>query len=133
MSVIRIDHLANRKHVKVKEEWRPRPVAEISRWTSFIDKARSSGERLRGRLSARQQAVTYASCPARVYEMQGVALGVAFVVHATRDDVEKGSIIRQLTSGDMGLLTGPHQMLSLELSSSTTRLSEGERPVLAPE
>jgi hypothetical protein len=39
----------------------------------------------------------------------------------------------RLTSGDMGLLTGPHQMLSLELSSSTTRLSEGERPVLAPE
>lgn len=33
--------------------------------------------------------VTYASCPARVYEMQGVALGVAFVVHATRDDAEK--------------------------------------------
>lgn len=39
----------------------------------------------------------------------------------------------QLTCGDIGLLTGPHQMSFLELSSSTIRLSSGERPVLAPE
>lgn len=38
-----------------------------------------------------------------------------------------------LTSGDMDLLTGPHQTSFLEESSSTIRLSEGERPVLAPE
>ena len=38
-----------------------------------------------------------------------------------------------LTSGDMGLFTGPHHTLSFELGSSTMRLSEGERPVFAPE
>jgi len=38
-----------------------------------------------------------------------------------------------LTSGDMGLLTGPHQMLFSEEGSLTILLSEGERPVLAPE
>jgi hypothetical protein len=37
------------------------------------------------------------------------------------------------TSGVMGLLTGPHQMLSFEEASSTIRLSRGDRPVLAPE
>ncbi len=39
----------------------------------------------------------------------------------------------RLTSGVMGLLTGPHQTSFSEDSSFTTRLSEGERPVLAPE
>lgn len=39
----------------------------------------------------------------------------------------------RLTSGLIGLLTGPHQMSSLEAGSSTIRLSLGERPVLAPE
>lgn len=38
-----------------------------------------------------------------------------------------------LTSGVMGLLTGPHQMSLSEPSSLTMRLSEGERPVFAPE
>lgn len=38
-----------------------------------------------------------------------------------------------LTSGDIGLLTGPHQMLFSEEGSLTILLSEGERPVLAPE
>ena len=33
----------------------------------------------------------------------------------------------------MGLLTGPHQMLSCDEGSSTILLSSGERPVLAPE
>lgn len=33
----------------------------------------------------------------------------------------------------MGLFTGPHQTSFFEESSSTIRLSEGERPVLAPE
>ena len=37
------------------------------------------------------------------------------------------------TSGIMGLLTGPHQTSDSEPSSLTMRLSEGERPVLAPE
>ena len=37
------------------------------------------------------------------------------------------------TSGVMGLLTGPHHISFSELSSLTTRLSDGERPVLAPE
>lgn len=39
----------------------------------------------------------------------------------------------KLTSEDMGLLTGPHQTSFRDESSSTMRLSEGERPVLAPE
>jgi len=39
----------------------------------------------------------------------------------------------ELTSGDMGLFTGPHHTLSFELGSSTILLSEGERPVFAPE
>lgn len=38
-----------------------------------------------------------------------------------------------LTSGDIGLLTGPHQISFSEPSSFTMRLSEGERPVFAPE
>lgn len=42
-------------------------------------------------------------------------------------------VLRALTSGVMGLLTGPHQMSLSEPSSLTIRLSEGERPVFAPE
>lgn len=38
-----------------------------------------------------------------------------------------------LTSGDMGLLTGPHQISFSDDSSLTTRLSSGDRPVLEPE
>ena len=38
-----------------------------------------------------------------------------------------------LTSGVIGLLTGPHQMSFSELGSLTILLSSGERPVLAPE
>jgi hypothetical protein len=38
-----------------------------------------------------------------------------------------------LTSGVMGLFTGPHHTLLSEPSSLTMRLSDGERPVLAPE
>ena len=37
------------------------------------------------------------------------------------------------TSGVMGLLTGPHHTLLSEPSSFTIRLSEGDRPVFAPE
>jgi hypothetical protein len=39
----------------------------------------------------------------------------------------------RLTSWVMGLFTGPHQTSFFDESSSTMRLSEGERPVLAPE
>ena len=39
----------------------------------------------------------------------------------------------QLTSVVMGLFTGPHQTSFSEDGSFTTRLSEGERPVFAPE
>lgn len=39
----------------------------------------------------------------------------------------------KLTSGFIGLLTGPHQISFLDESSSTMRLSEGERPVFSPE
>lgn len=38
-----------------------------------------------------------------------------------------------LTSAFIGLFTGPHQISSFDESSSTIRLSKGERPVLAPE
>jgi hypothetical protein len=38
-----------------------------------------------------------------------------------------------LTSGVMGLFTGPHQMSFSELGSLTIRLSKGDRPVFAPE
>ena len=38
-----------------------------------------------------------------------------------------------LTSGFIGLLTGPHQISFFDESSSTMRLSEGERPVFSPE
>lgn len=38
-----------------------------------------------------------------------------------------------LTSGVMGLFTGPHQMSFSELDSLTIRLSRGDRPVFAPE
>lgn len=38
-----------------------------------------------------------------------------------------------LTSGVIGLFTGPHQTSFSELGSLTIRLSSGERPVFAPE
>jgi hypothetical protein len=38
-----------------------------------------------------------------------------------------------LTSGVMDLLTGPHQMSFSEPGSFTILLSNGERPVFAPE
>ena len=38
----------------------------------------------------------------------------------------------QTASGSL-MLTGPHQILSVEVSSSTIRLSLGDRPVFAPE
>ena len=38
-----------------------------------------------------------------------------------------------LTSGVIALLTGPHQISFSEVSSFTIRLSEGDRPVFAPE
>jgi hypothetical protein len=37
------------------------------------------------------------------------------------------------TSWLIGLFTGPHQTSLSELASCTIRLSEGERPVFAPE
>ena len=40
---------------------------------------------------------------------------------------------KPLTSGLMGLLTGPHQTSFSDPGSFTIRLSEGERPVFAPE
>lgn len=40
---------------------------------------------------------------------------------------------KSLTSRVMGLFTGPHQISDSDDSSLTIRLSEGERPVLAPE
>jgi hypothetical protein len=39
----------------------------------------------------------------------------------------------RLTSGDIGLLTGPHQTSLSDPGSFTTLLSKGDRPVLAPE
>ena len=42
-------------------------------------------------------------------------------------------MLQALTSVFIGLFTGPHQTSLLDESSSTMRLSEGERPVLAPE
>ena len=39
----------------------------------------------------------------------------------------------RLTSGVMGLLTGPHQISFSDVGSFTTLLSKGDRPVLAPE
>ena len=39
----------------------------------------------------------------------------------------------QRTSGVIGLFTGPHQISFSEPGSCTIRLSEGDRPVLAPE
>lgn len=38
-----------------------------------------------------------------------------------------------LTSGVIGLLTGPHQISFSDDGSLTILLSKGERPVLAPE
>ena len=43
----------------------------------------------------------------------------------------KKGVVR--TWGDMGLLTGPHHTSFSELSSLTILLSNGERPVFAPE
>ena len=48
-------------------------------------------------------------------------------------DEDRNEDIVLLTSGLMGLLTGPHQTSFSEPSSFTTRLSDGDRPVFAPE
>lgn len=51
--------------------------------------------------------------------------------------ISHGGEIKQkkipLTSGVIGLFTGPHQTSFSELGSLTIRLSSGERPVFAPE
>ena len=44
-----------------------------------------------------------------------------------------GVMAVQRTCGVMSLLTGPHHTSFSELGSLTIRLSEGERPVFAPE
>jgi hypothetical protein len=46
---------------------------------------------------------------------------------------QRAEEICELTSGVMGLLTGPHHTSFSEPGSFTIRLSKGERPVLAPE
>ena len=56
--------------------------------------------------------------------------GAARIVVGQRIDRHQSN---ELTSVVMGLLTGPHQTSFSEDSSLTIRLSEGERPVLAPE
>ena len=66
-------------------------------------------------------------CSARLdYSRFGDNLAVA----QARGKEEK---VEMLTSGVIGLLTGPHQTSFFDESSSTIRLSEGDRPVLAPE
>jgi hypothetical protein len=50
-----------------------------------------------------------------------------------KDKKDKKEKNMKLTSGVMGLFTGPHQTLFSDDSSLTIRLSEGERPVFAPE
>lgn len=42
-------------------------------------------------------------------------------------------LVSCLTSGSMGLLTGPHQMSFSDDGSLTMRLSSGDRPVFLPE
>jgi hypothetical protein len=49
-----------------------------------------------------------------------------------RKTIARSSIATR-TSGLIGLFTGPHHTSFSELGSRTMRLSEGERPVLAPE
>jgi len=51
----------------------------------------------------------------------------------TQQRAEMRAVQRELTSGDIGLLTGPHQTSLSEFSSRTMRLSDGDRPVFAPE
>lgn len=52
-----------------------------------------------------------------------------WVEQIIRTPIEK----ERLTSGLMGLLTGPHQTSFSVWGSLTTRLSEGDLPVFAPE
>jgi len=47
----------------------------------------------------------------------------------TLSETRRGS----LTSGCIGLFTGPHQISSSDVDSLTMRLSRGERPVFSPE
>lgn len=44
----------------------------------------------------------------------------------------RSRLMSQTASGSL-ILTGPHQILSVEVSSSTIRLSLGDRPVFLPE
>lgn len=54
-------------------------------------------------------------------------------VTAIENHAYQGNKTKSLTSGVIGLLTGPHQTSFSEDSSLTIRLSDGERPVFAPE
>lgn len=67
-------------------------------------------------------------CPART---RLVCLSTCMHRHEARYSPKEEVV--SLTSGVMGLLTGPHQISFSEPSSFTIRLSEGERPVFAPE
>jgi len=58
--------------------------------------------------------------------------GHAGLHHGENSGEKDGNSILH-TSGVMGLFTGPHQMSFSDDGSFTIRLSEGERPVLAPE
>lgn len=76
---------------------------------------------------AARKAWVHASCGI----MQGMIL-MRDILHL-QENQEKRKQRKARTSGVMGLLTGPHQTSFSEVSSLTIRLSEGERPVLAPE
>src|SRR4051812_9238877 len=65
-------------------------------------------------------------CPRLLYHLCG--FDVLLQHHKQRNSAQK-----TLTSGVIGLFTGPHHTSFLDESSSTIRLSDGERPVLAPE
>jgi hypothetical protein len=83
---------------------------------------------------ARMRATTLASSGMRLAYMTSAAEFTSkFLTKCRRISMGERKDWKRLTSGFIGLLTGPHQTLSFDDSSSTMRLSDGERPVLAPE
>lgn len=84
-----------------------------------------------------RRAMTFCCPPDRAFARVHYFLRIE--AHSRRAIVRKRKVYVEesvskavLTSGVIGLFTGPHHTSLSECSSFTIRLSEGERPVFAP-
>lgn len=85
-------------------------------------------------MSAMPRAMTFSTDWTRLFPTQSAAEARAkqeLQAHGKKQAQSAAESV--LTSGSMGLLTGPHQMSFSDDGSLTTRLSRGDRPVFLPE